>query len=456
MRRLLLTTVLLAFASVMANAQMAKWAVKPGIYEKIEPFWENLYLVYQQGKVGIVDGTGNVVAPVEAQYVTGFYDGYALVLGKPNDGAKTPKPILGIVSKQGTYAKVSGEYFTIPTQEFVSEGLLTARNAGGNVCYLDINGKLSHEIKENGVVENVFPFSGGYSFYFTSDAKNRVRIIDKSFRQITYKIDSNEYVRYAANWLGGVFMLWNTSGKSFMLKIGENNNVAIEDKRFNKIKSLQLDYLGGYKDMTKAPESVTYDKMQRGRLLMTSTMQNNRYGYTYNGKVVLPCQFDKADSMYGNSAIVVLNGEYGLLTVGNTNGEFRAAAINPDMKFKKNENTNIAHRFSLTVPNFYDNVSVRVFATDHKELRANRVDVNTFEFQSPRVEEGDKRYDVEVGYEGLKLWEGSIYYRYELKKDPVTPTPNPSVNRNRVTDGGQTPTTPVKPTTPKKEERRHF
>ena len=448
MKRFFFTIAIICATIPMLRAQVIKWAVPPGVYDKIEPYWENLYLVHKNGKVGVIDGTGNLVVDTMANRITGFYDGYALVLDMP-DKTQDGDLILGFLSKKGSFTEIKDKYYTIPKQEFFSEGLLTVRNSAKNACFLDVYGNMSHELKG---VSSVYPFTGGYTYYYVTDGDNRVSIIDKSFRQVQYRIPSQEGVRYAANLSDGGFLLWNKSTMAFKLKIRENR--VDKETRYNKIKSLKLDYLGAFREKTGLPESVVYDKLQRGRLHIPSTKQGGRYGYVSNGKVILPCQLERADSIYGNSAVAVKDGRYALLSVCNADGMFSAVAINPDIKFKKNEDTRILHQFSITVPDCYniEDISVKLSSPHDYELRAKRVG-NMFEFQHTPVDEGPMRYNVEIFSEGLTLWIGTISYNYELKKDPVITPSYPSNSRVRVVV--PKPDTPT-PVTPKKEERQHF
>ena len=80
MKRLLFLIVIAYTAIISSNAQLITWSVKPGVYDKIEPCWGDMYFVYQGNSVGVINGNGTIVVTPDASRITGFYGGYALVL----------------------------------------------------------------------------------------------------------------------------------------------------------------------------------------------------------------------------------------------------------------------------------------------------------------------------------------------------------------------------------------
>ena len=155
MKRILFLFAAIFSLALTAQAQVIGWSVKPGVYNKIEPYWNDMYLVKKTGKTGIIKGDGSVVVPAVASRITGFYDGLAIAL--QTDGGN--ERILGILSDDGSYAQVDGTFYAIPYQEFFSEGLLTITTPRGQTGYM--NG-MGHVVKTfNASI--VSPFSEGYA-----------------------------------------------------------------------------------------------------------------------------------------------------------------------------------------------------------------------------------------------------------------------------------------------------
>ena len=165
------------------HAQLITWAVKPGVYTKIEPCWGDMYFAYKGNSIGVINGDGSVIVPPEANRITGFYGGLALVL--KSDGGK--EKILGILSTDGSYSKVDGTYFTIPYQEFFSESLLTVTTPKGQAGYMNGNGVIVKSFN----VSFISPFSEGYAVV---GEKTDFSIIDKRFNALKDNNQISEFI----------------------------------------------------------------------------------------------------------------------------------------------------------------------------------------------------------------------------------------------------------------------
>lgn len=404
MKKIVLS-IIMAFSIMTAiHAQVVTWSVKPGAYSKIEPCWENLYFVYDgSNNVGVINGEGGIIVPLYASRITGFYGGLALVL-KADVGQER---ILGILSSDGVYSKIEGTYYTIPYQEFFSEGLLTVLSQSGQAGYMNVNGVVVRSFNTT----FVSPFSEGYAVVGENEEYS---IIDKRFNVLSIMLGSVSQVYGGSNVYNGIATVWDGNGKfySFDVNRGTCNKTS-------KPGTLDYDYMYCFSAISKRSANVPYEQPKRFMLSMSAILEDGKYGYAdNNGKIILPCQMDFAENFYGEHAIVKTNGKYGLLSLHKTNETFFATP-RAEIKYRRSAGKRLAHKFSIMVPSLWSagNLVVRV-----KDESGMPIDVTNndgmCEFRSDGGI-GTKKYDVEIDGDGLKLWKGELAYNYKVESEPV-------------------------------------
>ncbi len=401
MKRTLLLTVIVCTAMQMF-AQLITWAVKPGVYTKIEPCWGDMYFAYKGNTIGVINGDGSVIVAPEANRITGFYGGLALVL--KSDGGQ--ERILGILSTDGSYSKVDGTYFTIPYQEFFSEGLLTVTTPRGQAGYMNGNGV----IVKNFNVSFISPFSEGYAVVGENEDYS---IIDKRFNTLSIQLGTVSQVYGGSNVYKGVAVVWDGNGKFYNFDVNRGTS-----KKISEPSSLDYDYMYCFSSITKRPERITYEDPQRSSRSLSVTEKGGKYGYVSNGKTILPYQFEQAEDFYGNYAIVKAKGKYALLSLHNVNDTFDAKA-NSNIKYRKSSGKDLVHKFGITLPTLWndDNVTVRLKDNDGTLVNISN-NGNSYEFKA-NGGNGTKKYNVEIDGDGMLLWQGEIAYNYTIEADPV-------------------------------------
>lgn len=417
MKRLFLLAIVCA-AIISLQAQVITWAVKPGVYSKIEPCWGDMYFVYNGNNIGVINGDGSEVVTPNASRVTGFYGGHALVL--KSDGGK--ERVMGILSTDGTYLKIDGTYYTIPYQEFFSEGLLTITDSRGQAGYMNENGVVVKSFK----VSFISPFSEGYAVVGENE---EYTLVDRRFNTLSIQLGSVSQVYGGSNVYNGVAIIWDGNGKFYNYDV--NRGIC---KRISEPKSLEYDYMYCFSIITKRSESVPYEQPIRSSKALTVIEKGNKFGYANEGKNILPCQFEQAESFYGNYAIVRLDGKCGIISLHKSEECFNAVATNSQIKYKKNENKDISHNFRIAVPSKWNTDKINVIIKDDNGIHKDVVKKNgNFEFLGNGAI-GNKKFSVEVESEGLILWTGELTYNYEQKKDdPILPPP-PVDGAKRVRD----------------------
>lgn len=392
----------IVFAVAQTHAQLINWSVKPGVYTKIEPCWGDMYFAFKGNTIGVINGDGSVIVTPEANRITGFYEGLALVL--KSDGGQ--ERILGILSTDGSYSKVDGTYFTIPYQEFFSEGLLTVTTPRGGTGYMNGNGVVVRNFNES----FISPFSEGFAVVGENEDFS---IIDKRFNKLSIQLGTVSQVYGGSNVYKGVSVVWDGNGKFYSFDVNRGTSSKIP-----KPSSLNYDYMYCFSTITNRPENVPYDDPQRSSISLSVTEKNGKHGYVTNGKTILPYQFEQAEDFHGKYAIAKIQGKYGLLSLHNANDTFDAKA-NSDIKYKKNSGKGLVHKFGITLPTLWNDYNVTVKLKDDEGSFVNISNYgNSYEFKA-NGGNGTKKYNVEIHGEGMLLWKGEIAYNYTIEADPV-------------------------------------
>ena len=408
MKRILFPIVVAFTAIISTNAQLITWSVKPGIYTNIEPCWGDMYFVYQGNSIGVINGDGRVIVSPDASRITGFYGGYALVLKL--DGGR--ERIIGVLTSEGTYNQVNDPYYTIPNQEFFSEGFVTVTNPQGYVGYMNTHGSVDKQFD----VTYATPYSEGYAAVGEGEDFS---IIDKRFNSLQINLPSMSPLYGGSNVYKGEAVVWDGNGSPFRFNVKNGRCDPINDKSIKKAtKSQQIDwdYLGCFSLITNRAETVSYDLPKRSSQTLSPTERGNKYGYEQNGKILLPFQFDLAEAFHGNYAVVKLNGKPALLVLHNSTETFGAVPINSEIIYKRNESENLQHNFRITVPSLW-NVEKIIAKTknDNGIYIPTTNNEGSFEFLSDASEDG-KKFSIELESDGLKLWSGDIAYNYMKQK----------------------------------------
>lgn len=388
--------ILSAFA-VSLRAQVITWSVKPGKYSKIEPCWQDLYFVYNSNSMGVITGDGQIVVNPDADRITGFYNDLALVL--KSEGGK--ERIMGILKTDGSYLKVNGTYYTIPYQEFFSEGLLTVVTDKDQAGFMNVNGVIVKSFDTS----FISPFSEGYAVVGENE---NFTIVDKLFNAINIQLGTVAPIYGGSNVYNGQAIIWDANGKFYNYDV--NRGVC---RKVSEPKSLDYDYMYCFSCISKRPQNVPYEKLKRCPETFMITEQDYKFGYIYNNRIILPCQFEQAERFHGKYAIVKNNGQYALLSAHETNDNF-SVKLDSEIKYRKSAGKNLKHQFGISVPLLWNNESLGVRVKDENGNAVSIVNKgDSYEFISDG-DSGTKKYTVEIESDGLNLWKGEMAYHYTI------------------------------------------
>lgn len=401
MKRFFCLIAITVIVAVTVSAQIITWAVKPGLYSKIEPCWEDLYFVYNGNNVGVIYGDGREIVTPNASRITGFYGGLALVLN--SDGGK--ERVLGILSTDGSYSRIDGIYYTIPYQEFFSEGLLTVINSKNQACYMNTNGVVVKSFN----VSFISPFSEGYAV--VGEGKD-YSIIDKRFNTLTIQLGTVSQVYGGSNIYKGVAVVWDGNGRFYNFDV--NRGICTKSKPI----PIDYDYMYCFSSITGRSDIVPYTQPMRSSQTLPVSEQGNKYGYMNTKNTILPCQFEQAENFYGDYAIVKAKGGYGILSLHNTTESFDAK-VSSDVNYRKSASKELSHKFEIHVPSLWksDDLIIRVKDENGVLMKINNNNSNYYEFKSDGAI-GTKKFSVEINADDLCLWNGEITYNYTVEAEP--------------------------------------
>ena len=345
--------------TLSANAQIAKWLVRPS-YDRIEMTDCGLLKVISNGKEGLLSIEGKEVLPMEFDSISPFKEDRALLF---NNGR-----FYGITDLQGRIIQLRNMDYTLPHEaaHFHSGYLLVKQNQ--QFYFIDKEGNQSF-----GPFADAYPFFNGHAcvksyidylrkpeetFYDCIDTEGillQLQEVDKEdinfmssfnngkaiivIKKKFYVIDSDTYEMTPISvdsTTNKKSLVVSESKKIQALKNEEGyvvsaKNGIFEFDPFMRLKSMRL----------QGNEPIAFDFPVEARRRFTSVFSkitdNNQSGLAFGGEMLLPPQFDDVLHMEGKLAIVKADGKCGVITIDERN----------DFLFKLNNNENIGfnHQF---------------------------------------------------------------------------------------------------------------
>lgn len=274
MKRLSLLYICFMVCALSVDAQIMKWVCRPQ-YEQIKVLNENLYMVGQDGKWGVVDLDGNLLHDVVYDEITPFQNDRALLLNKGRYGYNE---ISAIISSDGQIVKsLDGlGYMASFEYPYYKEGLMvyvTDVKGQFRFGYLDLNGNVA------------IPADYYYAAPFF-DGLAVVRI--RSGRAEYFGV---------INQSGGI-AVYSDNPPLFLSSIIDNQALAVVNSRnSNKVVIMKL--------FRRAGEYVLSESKVLGEGYQPSFPNGNYSCMRYNGNAFY---FDKALGYTGNSYSTERNG----------------------------------------------------------------------------------------------------------------------------------------------------
>ena len=410
-------------------AQTVAWQLKPLEFESMTRFGYNLFQVVKNGKIGLIQSDGEIVVPIVADKIWGFYEGMALVT---ENTANNMHRIIGVLTDKGMYTPFKNVYFTLLGQEFFSDGLLSVQDEKGKKGYVDAKGNEVCGFKKN--YYRIKPFTEGFAS--VSEKRSYYYLIDRYGNTVNLKFPSGE-----AKTLGMVYNVYQ--GKVLMTDDNQNFHCYKYDLNTGSCEELPMavkdklkkkDYLFRPCQVMNidCTEDVPYYTLPSGTKGMEPYEKNGRYGYDLGSRALLPAQFSLATAFVDDLSIVEVDGKKGLLRYYSDGGVFSVSEKEPLVEFDAGSAASCF--FSLEQPNVWLNKKVDVIVKDNTTGTAENVILEGSLYKiDVKPEKSEKKvFDVEVFAEGLHLWTGNM--AYYLKKKLVSLVISSMSMDNDITD----------------------
>ena len=387
------------FVVNMAEAQTIVWAMKPTAYTDIKRVGTNLYMVTYNGKVGLLHADGTVVAPIENDDISGYYEHKALVTKADDHGER----VMGCLSDDGTYCAFSEKFYTLMGQKFYSDGLLSVGDAVGNVGYIDERGTRVLGFDES--FDRIKPFTEGYAAVFKN---KRYSLVSKTGKKVKFGFSGVAEVSGGTNVFGGRVYVWDTTGKLYKCRV---TSVAKCEK--TKWPSQRTyDFLYRFAEITGVGKNVPMTAVEshgQADTRLTPYSADALWGYASDVGVAVPCQFGSAEAFDDGLAVVTHNGQRGLVKLieGTT---FEAEVPERAVPYFAGEKAICT--FHLHVPSVWNDKSLEVMLTGNgrKYQLSTSTEGYRFTVDSQNL---PTSCQLEVRGDGLLLYKAQLTFRFE-------------------------------------------
>lgn len=400
--------IMLFLGIATGEAQTVVWQLPLSNYDEITRIYPNLYRVSRNGKIGLINADGTVVAPIEIDAIGDFYEHKALATASDGQGER----VMGVLTDDGHYYGFSNKYYTLKGLKFYSDYVLPVSDANGALGYIDIHGNAVTGFAEK--YTKIKPFAEGYAVVFKG---NDFSLIDKSGVPVKFKFKNVAEAYGATNVFEGKAYVWDTNGKFYTY---DTNSGDYCEKAKEPKNASQLDYLyrcssvsGLGKDVpfVKAAIESSADKMP--------IEERGLYGYTFGSQVVLPAQLQSATGFDEDCAVVGMNGKLGILKY--VDGASFALRQNETEPRNFYDGDAMDCSFALSVPTAWQSKGVEVVIRDANGTSpALSQDGATYKFTLSPTETSTSDYALTVMGDGLKLYQDKLSYSFVKKfKCPI-------------------------------------
>ena len=320
---------------IVGQAQSAHWALTP-TYQSMSRFAPRLFKVKTYVSTGILDVDDKWVVSPSLDSITYVTNGYALGLLRSKDKYR----IIHVIRQNGTHEPVKEELYAGDFAYF-SEDRCPVMNKKGKYGFMDPAGKLVVSCSYTAVT----PFRNGVAF--VTKAKGGF-----SGKNAVSEIDANGKVN----------------------KNGGNSNFSIPAQE------IATPYIA-----TPDPAYQRYN-------------ENKLYGYKIGNEILLPAQFEEAENISDDCAIVMVDHLYGVIKVNSATIDCSVSESGGKLKAE------------AEIPSVWDNKVATIIRTvngaSRKEFEMQGTETQRTLNTSVSNESGKKVYDLAC--DKLILWRSSI------------------------------------------------
>ena len=402
-----------------AISQTVSWQMAPRSYDAITRIGKDLFKVEKDGKCGLIKSDGSMVLDLKADKIGSAFSDHALVTTRENG----KDLIIGALSVYGDYNGFTKKYYTIASQEFYSDGLITVADEKGRLGYIDDQG--NPVLGFDGRFDNIKPFTEGYAAVFKNDVYS---LVNKRGIEAEMIIGLGE-VYGGTNVCNGIAYIWDTEGVVYTYDVRTGKCNKAKEPSNN-----HPDYLYCYQGASGRGSVPPYRDFQYvgTKVIEPFAKDDGMYGYSDAG-FLLPAQFASATPFVDGLAIVKKNGLVGILKYDENGKRFSLTV--PDDPVRYHKGGNAACWFALRSPEGVDADAVKVTVRDSLcfDIPIKNEGNGRYSFKvSPK--DGLCNYIVGVEADGLNLWEGKACYTFKKQAEHLSARINVAGNKADAND----------------------
>lgn len=400
---------LFAFFTICGNSQTVVWQMPPTDYNQIERISSTLFKVVRNGKIGLINADGTMVAPVVNDNISDCYEHKALITSNDGHGER----ITGCLTDNGIYYGYTTKYYTLNGQKFFSDGLLSVADENGKLGYIDERG--NQIVGFDGKYNRIKPFTESHAAVM----KNKKYILinkDGDEMRFVYSNGSGPAILGCTNVYNGKSYVYDEYGGRYIYDALRKSGL----EKTGRVKNTAMDYLYCYQSVSGRTREIPFKKMKPylGIKGLTASQSNGMYGYMSGGSTIVPYQFSSASQFEDGIAIVRINGQIGILKF--VDGSSFDVTV-PTNKYDFYAGSTVSCSFILSIPSIWQGKDIEVKLTDiNGGLISTVASSGTYTFSVKPSVSGQLEYSVAVYGDGICLYESKIDYTFNRRERCVT------------------------------------
>ena len=413
MNKKIYLSTLFVFLTISGNSQTVVWQMQPSDYNQVERISSTLFKVERNGKIGLINADGTIVAPVVNDNISDCYEHKALITSSDGHGER----ITGCLTDNGMYYGYATKFYTLNGQKFFSDGLISVADENGKLGYIDERG--NQIVGFDGKYSRIKPFTEGHAAVMKN---KKYVLINKEGDEMRFI-----YSKGVGAAIAGCTNVYNGKAYVYDEYAGSDRSYFIYDalrksdlEKTGRVKNTAMDYLYCYQSVSGRTKEVPFEKMKlySGMKGLTASQSNGMYGYISGGSTIVPYQFSSASQFEDGLAIVRINGQMGILKF--VDGASFDVTV-PTIKHDFYAGNSVSCSFNLSIPSIWQGKNIDVILKDINGSPISTTNTSgTYTFSVNPSDSGQLEYSVFVTGDGIRLYESMINYTFNKRERCVT------------------------------------
>lgn len=398
MRKIYSLLFVLLFSAIV-KAQTVVWQMPLSDYDTVERINKSLFKVTRNGKIGLINSDGSLVAEPIHDALGDYYEHKALLTVIDGHGER----MAGCLTDEGRYYSYENKFYTLAGQKFFSENIISVADENGKVGYVDVSGNIV--LGFDGKYDRIKPFVDGHAAVFKN---KKYSLIDKDGIAVRFQLPGVGEIYGGTNSSNNIVSVWDGDGNLYTYDLSTTNSIC---KKSGKIKKVDFDYLYRLSVASDKDKNVPFSKFSyTGSKGFEPVSEDGKMGFATEGTIVLPCQLTKATPFEDGLSVISMEGKMGILRL--IDGD--SFGMNcPDTEHKFYSGDAVICNFTLAIPSVWREKELKVVVKDANDISVTTTNTsNSYSFEVKPTQAETREYRVAVYAERLKLYETSISYSF--------------------------------------------